>query len=239
MKVVLLPGLDGTGILFRPFIELLSREIKVQVISYPADNKMSYTELVGFVLSKLPKEDFILVGESFSGPITYQVALHKPEHLRSVIFVATFLSAPKKKLLNLTKILPVKLFFNMPIPNVIVKKYLFGSGIADEIIKLFKKSLKIVPSGVLSFRLNEISRLKGNQQPCDIKATYVQATDDKLVPDSSVEEFRKVCKNLTILRVEGTHFILQTNPSACAEIVENEIRLIIKRSSLFRSSAST
>jgi hypothetical protein len=40
MKVVLLPGLDGTGILFKPFIEVLSSEIIVQVISYPTEKKI-------------------------------------------------------------------------------------------------------------------------------------------------------------------------------------------------------
>ncbi len=222
MKVVLLPGLDGTGILFKPFIEALSSQVEVQVISYPPNKKMSYPELVNFVIAKLPNESFILVGESFSGPIAYQVGLTKPEHFLSVIFVATFLSPPKKNLLNLTKILPTSLLVKMPIPNVIAKKYLFGSGVSEEIIKLFKKSLKIVSSGVLSFRLGEISKLKGNMKPCDLKALYIQATDDKLVPNSSVEEFRKVCKNLTITRIEGSHFILQTNPAACAEIIENE-----------------
>ena len=230
MKVVLLPGLDGTGILFKPFIEVLSSEIKVQVISYPTDKKLSYPELVDFVLSKLPNEDFILVGESFSGPIAYQVALNKPEHLLSVVFVATFLTAPKKKLLNLTKILPTKLFLKMPIPNVLVKNYLFGSGISDEIIELFKKTLKIVSPEIFLFTLGEISKLHRHQEACDIKAIYIQATDDKLVPNSSVEKFKKVFKNITILCLEGTHFILQANPMACAEIIENEIRLITRRS---------
>jgi pimeloyl-ACP methyl ester carboxylesterase len=186
--------------------------------------------LVDFVLSKLPNEEFILVGESFSGPIAYQVALNKPEHLLSVVFVATFLTSPKKKLLNLTKILPTKLFLKIPIPNVLVKNYLFGTGISDETIGLFNKTLKIVSSDVFSFRLSEISKLHGNLEACDIKATYIQATDDKLVPNSSVEEFKKVFKNITIFCIEGTHFILQTNPSGCAEIIENEIRLITRRS---------
>jgi hypothetical protein len=36
MKIVLLPGLDGTGILFKPFIEALPNGIDVLVISYPS-----------------------------------------------------------------------------------------------------------------------------------------------------------------------------------------------------------
>ncbi len=32
--------------------------------------------------------------------------------------------------------------------------------------------------------------------------------------------------NLRIFKVKGSHFILQTNPVACAEIVAHELRLI-------------
>jgi len=45
MKVVLLPGLDGTGILFKPFIDALPSEANIQVISYPSATKLSYQEL--------------------------------------------------------------------------------------------------------------------------------------------------------------------------------------------------
>lgn len=79
MKVVLLPGLDGTGILFKPLTDVLSKDIDYLVISYPADRNLNYQELVEYVMGQLPKEDFILVGESFSGPIAYQIALRKPK----------------------------------------------------------------------------------------------------------------------------------------------------------------
>ena len=226
MKVILLPGMDGTGILFKPFIEALPGNVDVQVISYPADIKLSYRELVDFVMSQLPKEDFILVGESFSGPIAYQVALHKPENLKSVVFVATFLGAPSKNFLNLSRLIPANLLLKMPIPYFFAKYFLFGSGVSEEIIELFKKTINVVSPAVLSFRLDEMSKLDENQEPCDTKAVYIQATDDKLVQDTCVEAYKKVCTNLNIFRIEGTHFLLQTNPLACAEILENEIRLI-------------
>ncbi len=45
MNLVLLPGLDGTGELFRPFIEILPKDINALVISYPGNIKLSYEEL--------------------------------------------------------------------------------------------------------------------------------------------------------------------------------------------------
>ena len=92
MKVILLPGLDGTGLLFKPFIEALPKNIETLVISYPKIKIQNYGELVSYVIAQLPEEDYILVGESFSGNIAYQIALSNPKHLKSIIFVASFLS---------------------------------------------------------------------------------------------------------------------------------------------------
>jgi len=46
MLLILLPGMDGTGIMFEPFLERLSPENQVEVIAYPYDIALSYKELV-------------------------------------------------------------------------------------------------------------------------------------------------------------------------------------------------
>jgi pimeloyl-ACP methyl ester carboxylesterase len=230
MKVVLLPGLDGTGILFKPLTDALSKDIDVLVISYPTDRNLSYRELVEFVMGQLPQEEFLLVGESFSGPIAYQIALLKPKTIKSVIFVATFLDNPRRNFLNLSRLLPKKLILAMPIPDFIVKYFILGSAVDEQVIDLYKQTRKKRSSSVLSFRLKEISKLSVSKEPCELKAIYIQATNDMLVPKPCVEAFKIVFKKLNVFRVKGTHFILQTNPMACAEIIENEIRLITRQS---------
>lgn len=225
MKIVLLPGLDGTGILFKPLIELLPSDIEPIVISYPNTNKMDYEDLFDFVLRQLPKmEEFILIGESYSGTIAYQIALQKPENLKSVIFVATFLENPRPLLLNLINFLPLSLLFSLPIPEFIIRLFIFERNSSKELIKLFRKSLSQVSKSTLSFRLREVSHLNKNHLPCNTQAVYIQASNDKLVPANSVEIFKDMMANLTVYKVTGSHFILQTNPSACAKIITTEMR---------------
>ena len=231
MKVILLPGLDGTGVLFKPLLDALPSNIGSLIIDYPANKKLSYPELVNYVIDKLPNERFVLVGESFSGPIAYQIALLMPDKVASVIFVATFLSNPRKFLLRLSSFLPISLLLSLPIPTLIIKSLLLGYSANTEIIGLFRQSLKQVSPQVLSFRLQEISKLTNRHQLCDITSIYIQATDDRLVPDNCVKDFRTVFKNLKIFKVKGAHFILQANPIACAEIMAKEIRLITRHSS--------
>jgi pimeloyl-ACP methyl ester carboxylesterase len=226
MKIILLPGLDGTGVLFKPFLDALPNNTVSLVIDYPVNEKLSYPELVEYVIGQLPDERFVLVGESFSGPIAYQIALLKPDKVASVIFVATFLSNPRKFLLKLSSFLPISLLLSIPIPTLIIKSLLLGYSANTKLINLFRQSLKYVSPYVLSFRLQEIAKLTNRHQLCGINSIYIQATDDALVPNNCVKEFRAMFNNLRIFKVKGPHFIMQASPVACAEIVANEIRLI-------------
>jgi len=56
MRIILLPGLDGTGDLFKPLLAQLSNDIKsnIMVVSYPTDLELSYPALVEYVRGKLP-----------------------------------------------------------------------------------------------------------------------------------------------------------------------------------------
>jgi pimeloyl-ACP methyl ester carboxylesterase len=229
MKIVLLPGLDGTGVMFKPFIDVLPKDIEPLIISYPNDKRLGYEELTKYVLTQLPdNDDYILIGESFSGPIVYQLALRKPDNLRAVIFVASFLSRPAKTVLDLLRFLPVTFLLSIPIPipTYAVKLLLPGTNASEQLVSMFKHALDKVSARTLAFRLREVAKLPGSHHHCMIRAVYIQPTNDSLVAPECVEEFSKAMGNLTIYQVNGPHFILQANPSACAEIISNEVRLV-------------
>ena len=40
LPIVVLPGMDGTGKLFEPFVARLSRSRRVEVIAYPANQPL-------------------------------------------------------------------------------------------------------------------------------------------------------------------------------------------------------
>ena len=47
-RVVLLPGLDGTGQLFAAFVAARSKTITATAVSYPVNRLLSYSELLPF-----------------------------------------------------------------------------------------------------------------------------------------------------------------------------------------------
>jgi len=225
MKLVLLPGLDGTGKLFAPLIEALPPSIDVQVITYPLNNKQSYSELIEHVKQNLPKEDFVLLAESFSGPIAYEVALSKPAELKSLILVATFLENPRPILL---KFIPSSRILTLPIPNILSRIFFLGFSVKRKTIDLFNEAIKIVSPSVIQHRLKEIAQLKSSNQKIKLKTTYIQATNDKLVPSKSLQDWQKVCDNIEVFKVKGEHFILQANSIRCAEVVTEAVRLVTR-----------
>jgi len=233
MTIILLPGLDGTGLLFAPLLAAirdttllkLKETPMVLPLSYPKET-LDYQALTEYVIEQLPEEDFILVGESFSGYIAYQIAKNRPKHLKSLIFVASFVSNPRPILLNLFNLLP-RCVLSITPPNFIVKIFMLGFSAPKETIELFLDTLDQVPADILAFRLKEISKLKQIEKTInksfDINICYIQATDDYLVPASNVEYLKCLFNNVNVEQVKGPHFILQTAPEECAEIICKQI----------------
>ena len=72
--LVLLPGLNGTGILFESLQTALGQSLDVRVVRYP--------QLQGHARKSLPTDrPFVLLGESLSGPIAIRLAAERPREL--------------------------------------------------------------------------------------------------------------------------------------------------------------
>ena len=83
--LVLLPGMDGTGRLFQPFVEALGSEVHVQTIAYPPSESLTCAELAAFATSALPRAGpLVILGESFSGPIAVEVAARCGRRVRGL-----------------------------------------------------------------------------------------------------------------------------------------------------------
>ena len=71
MRLMLLPGMDGTGRLFGPLLRILPPGLEVTVFAYPPNRPCGYAELLPLVESTAVPEggEFVVLGESFSGPL--------------------------------------------------------------------------------------------------------------------------------------------------------------------------
>ncbi len=228
MKLVLLPGMDGTGDLFSPLLRVLS-EFDCEVIALPQTGDQGYSSITKQVREKLPEEDFVLVAESFSGPIGAALAKEGCANLKGIIFVATFLSAPSKLLLAFAKFLPLKLLSRLPLSTFFHKALFLGSGASNELVNLFQSTIGSLPSSLIRARLGAMYSLSHDPEAIDLPVAYIQATSDKLVPPTKAVEFSCSFNNIIFKTVEGPHFLLQANPTECAAVISELAPLLARQ----------
>jgi pimeloyl-[acyl-carrier protein] methyl ester esterase len=225
-SLILLPGLDGTGHLFQPLLQAMPDEINISIVKYPSNKRFSYKQLVDYAVEQLPQnKPLFLLAESFSGPIAIGLLSASHHDIRGVIFCATFANPPRPLLLRLVKILPLAVMLRLPIPTAIIRYFCLGQDAPQSLVTQFQKVLNEVPISILGHRLkilaniNVVSSLANLAVPC----CYIQATEDKLVPSVNLKPFQDALPHLLIRKIVGPHFILQTKPTACAEVIKDFI----------------
>jgi pimeloyl-ACP methyl ester carboxylesterase len=222
--LLLLPGLDGTGLVFAPLLTQLPAEIETQLLHYPADRLMSFQEHVAFAKKQFPrKKPFVLLAESFSGPIGLQLLADPPDNLIGVIFVATFAHYPSPFLLDAGRILPQGLLLKLFSSTLFSRFFCLGGASADA-VKLFRKALKSVKLNVLSHRLQILAELPPPPDttfsgPC----LYIQASNDRLVPSRAVAPLQRHLPQLQVEKIHGPHIILLAQPERGARLISDFI----------------
>src|SRR5271163_1797682 len=93
--LVLLPGMAGTGIFFEAFAAALQPVFKPIMVAYPDHPSLGYVDLEAFARAALPQNDpYLILGESFGGPIAISIAASNPPGLLGLILCVTFARNP-------------------------------------------------------------------------------------------------------------------------------------------------
>jgi pimeloyl-[acyl-carrier protein] methyl ester esterase len=218
--LVLLPGLDGTGRLFAPFFSSLRPEFETVVVRYPTDSRIGYSELSSFVRSQLPYgRPFVLLAESFSGPIAISLAVANPKGLVGLILCATFAQNPQPRL---RRVIPLcGLFpFNL-IPSSVLSYFLLGRFATKELRELLKQTIRSLDRVVIRNRLRAIVEVDVADQLelIRVPTLCLMATDDRMVPSLAMRLFERRIPQCEVVPVEGPHLLLQSAPVASMTVV--------------------
>ena len=211
-KVVMLPGLDGTGLLFGPALRACPNEFEAVVEALPALEPLDYQALAERVTPALPvHEPFILLGESFSGPLALEVAARRPVGLLGVVLVATFVTPPKPGWVSL---LPWKLIFRFSPPQFLVQHFFLGRCRTEELQGILQRLPELVAPEVMASRVEAVSSVdaRGVLSSCPVPILYLQASQDRLVPDRALAEVLRVRPEVEHRRIDSPHFVFQVAP---------------------------
>ena len=221
MRLALLPGLGGTGRLFAPLLNRLPPSLDPLVIRYPTADANSLDRHIEVAAQALSSDGpWLLLAESFSGPIAARLATGRSDlNIAGVIFCASFLSSPRPYALALLKHAPLGRLFGIRPPDWFIRAACMGGRADPDLIAELRLALATTGSEALAHRLRLLAGLPPFEQPISQPCLYIRPRQDRLVPRRCVAEVQRLCRRLRVATLEGPHFILQTEPEACAGLI--------------------
>jgi len=214
VSLILLPGLDGTGSLFEPLLRHLPEWIKPIVVSYPENQPYGYKELINIVTRSLPDDiDFVLLGESFSGPLSIMIAGQRPKRLIGLILCATFAKKPFRFLPSWAgyfSISPIYLLW----PATIKLRAILTRGKYKDLAQMALKAIKSVKPEVISARVKAIFNVnvESELEQINIPMLYLKSRKDYLIKKHNAEAIKRLKYDMDVIDIDTQHFLLQLEP---------------------------
>jgi len=220
--LILLPGLDGTGEFFKPLLESLGDALPVRVVRYPVDGGLDYRTCREIARAALPTDaPFVLLGESFSGPIAIELAAEAPPGLTGLILCVTFARNPRPRLSIIRPLLPYLSFHGSKTSVSLSRWLVLGRWITPRVRELHLKILSMVPPATLRARLLAVA-------DCDVRDALgrvrvpilcLVAKHDRLIPRPAARVIQQVAPTTTLIELDSPHCLLQCVPDAAAEAI--------------------
>lgn len=228
MRWVLMPGMDGTGLLFRPLQRHLPAGVESAVVSYPASGPQDYATLTRHASHFIGDHPCVLVAESFSGPVAVRLASEHPEAVRCLVLAASFVCAPRLPAVAVG--LAVTGSRAHP-PRWFARRFLFGPAAPETDVQLLYGALAGIPRSVLAERMRVILANRVRPAPPTAPVLYVSGRRDLLrrllhatLPASGW--------NVRCVELDAGHFVLQGRPREAAEAIARFVQTLPVRTSV-------
>jgi pimeloyl-ACP methyl ester carboxylesterase len=219
---LLLPGLDGSGRLFAPLLAAGPRRIAPTVLSFPPDAPLGYDDLLPRVRAALPRDRFLLVAESFSGPLAVRVAAERPPGLAGVVLAATFLRRPLNPVLHPVGSLVGARLFGLRMPAAVIRHLMAGPDAPDALVAEVQAAVAAVAPEVLARRSRAALEVDVRSLLRDVEAPLLvlQPRRDRLIRHDLAREVLAVRPDAEVALLDAPHMILQRAPHASLARIE-------------------
>jgi pimeloyl-ACP methyl ester carboxylesterase len=222
LPVVMLPGLDGTGQLFEPFLTQLPIDLPPIIVRYPFDRRMGYSDLKPLIEAELPaRGPFVLLGESFSSPLAVQFAADRNPRLAALVLAGGFVRSPVAAWLSRLRGVVGSWCFQRPPPAWAIRRYLAGSDAPSELVATVQSVIRTVSPSVLAHRVREVLAVDGRDALLRVQVPVLAlaGSKDRLVSLRNVEDLRVLGNLLELELLDAPHLILQRQPAAAANCI--------------------
>lgn len=221
MRLILLPGMDGTGRLFAPILDRFPPGIQPRVVAYPSD-AVRYDDLLPIVRAALPPDEpFVLLGESFSGPLAVRIAAEYPPGLRGLVLCASFVRPPARwpfPALRAAVVGPAVAV----VPWRVQARFLLGRNSNSQLLETVQEVVGSVPAATMAGRIREVLQVDVSADLVRVRAPilYLRASRDAIVPRRCDALIADLAPQAWIEEIEGPHLALQSSPGPAAVAIE-------------------
>ena len=223
LTLVVLPGLDGTGLLLAPFVAALPADVRAIVVPYPGDRRATYDELAALVRDQLPRDEpFLLVGESFGGPLAAVVAASRPAGLVGLVLCASFVTSPRPIVGPALRALASPLVFRLYPVYRRVREWLGRSRPSIGTWASAADASRQVRPDVMAHRVRLALSVDARAAlaGCGVPVLYLRGSRDGVVPAGNLRRVRRVRPDVSVVTLRSSHQVLQRRPAeAMAAIV--------------------
>lgn len=216
----ILPGLDGTTRMLDAFVAAARAAGfgDVRAVGYPPDRPLGYAELETFARAALPRQaPFVLLGESFSGPIAISIAADPPPNLVGLVLSTTFARAPVRLLAPfapLTRFAPTR-----ALPTAVLSAVLLGRWSTPGLRRTLRAALDDVAPAVQRARAAAAMRIDMSDRLARIAVPTLtlKANHDRLLRAGAGRQLLAGIADARQVALDGPHLLLQTRTGRCVE----------------------
>jgi pimeloyl-ACP methyl ester carboxylesterase len=216
-KLVLLPGLDGTAIFFRPLLDALPSWIDPLVVTYPATGPNAYADLIPVVIRAVNAlEHFAVLGWSFGGPLALMLAAQRPSRVSEVILCSSFVTPPNPRLVR------YRALFTTPVIAAIRAirrtRYVIPGFSPPALRRAKIMTWRQVNARTLGIRARAVLDLDAREllAGCSAPILYMSSTRDEVIPRASMDQILAIAPGTKIAEIMGAHLAMFTNPDVSA-----------------------
>ena len=217
--VVLLPGLHGSRTLYASFVALAPPWASCRPLGLPTVGEQSFDGIAGALEPELRSlEGFVLMGESFSGPIAARLAGRLGQKVALTVLCNPLVRMPFTPPVRLAAALAASRWMPAWFAAAVLAAGDRSLG------RAVLEAVRLLPKEVLRTRLAWASLATSEDLGPHLTAPLlvILGTKDHLVSPAHTKALLKRIPFHTIAEIEGPHLIAQTRPADVWKAISDE-----------------
>jgi pimeloyl-ACP methyl ester carboxylesterase len=216
-NVVVVPGLPGTEEAYEPILPYL-RDYNVKIVRYPLTLDQRFSAVAEHVARVVDFDRFHVVGDSYGGPVSLELAQAIPNRVASLALTGAFTSSLHPRFI---RFLPLKAMLSLGVPSFYVKKTLINDS-SDEKAKVVTSTVNAVPTALLAQRFVNCACVEPNFAPrvrCPMLS--IRGSGDAVALKRHAEEISAKYPHSTSIEIEGPHLLFLMRPQELSVVLRD------------------